>query len=89
MFKLRKTAAILAGKMAIAMSRIAGRQGTNLAGKLAHSIYPDLLAELGGNIRKDIFVLTGTNGKTTTANMVAEIIRQLGAEQRGPRRKAY
>jgi UDP-N-acetylmuramyl tripeptide synthase len=78
MFNMRKIAAIWAGKMGIALSRKAGRHGTNLPGKLASRIYPPLLAELAGQVRKDTFVITGTNGKTTTTNMIAAIIQETG-----------
>ena len=78
MFNVRKIAAIWVGKLGIALSRMAGRQGTNLPGKLASVIYPALLADLGGRIRKDTFIITGTNGKTTTTNMMAAIIRDSG-----------
>ncbi|MDD4801861.1 MAG: MurT ligase domain-containing protein [Syntrophomonas sp.] len=78
MLNLRKIAAILAGKLIAALSRMAGNQGTNLPGKIALEIYPQLLHELGQNIEKDIFLVTGTNGKTTTANMIAEIFKASG-----------
>lgn len=78
MFNIRKTAAILVGKTIISLSRIAGNQGSTLPGKLASRIYPPLLQELGGNTYKDTFIVTGTNGKTTTTNMIAAVIREQG-----------
>lgn len=78
MFNLRKTAAILVGKIIISLSRLAGNQGSNLPGKMAAGIYPPLLRELGGNTYKNTFIITGTNGKTTTTNMIAAIIRENG-----------
>ncbi|MCX5781013.1 MAG: MurT ligase domain-containing protein [Firmicutes bacterium] len=78
MFNLRKIAAIWIGKMGILISRIAGRQGTNLPGKLANRIYPTMLEDLAGSIQKDILIVTGTNGKTTTTNMVASILQEAG-----------
>ncbi|MEN6463156.1 MAG: MurT ligase domain-containing protein [Syntrophomonas sp.] len=68
--------AILAGKAAIYISRILGNQGTNFAGKIARRIYPRILTNLAENIDGPTIIVTGTNGKTTTTNMIAEIIKQ-------------
>ena len=73
---LRKSIAILAGKFAIAFSRVIGNQGTNFPGRLARKIYPNILTELAQNITRETLIITGTNGKTTTSNMVAEIIKE-------------
>jgi len=75
---IRKTAAIVAGKLLIMLSRLLGKQGTNLPGVIALKIYPQLLHELSGNTARDTLIVTGTNGKTTTANMLAAVIRQAG-----------
>lgn len=74
--KIRLYLAILAGKMAIFFSRLAGNQGTNFPGRLARRIYPPILTELAGNILRETVIITGTNGKTTTSNMMAEIIKE-------------
>lgn len=77
MLNWRRIAAIAVGKLLIWLSRSAGQQGTNLPGRVANIIYPPLLADLAGNTTKDIFIITGTNGKTTTSNMIAAIIRDM------------
>ncbi len=79
MFNLRKIAAIVVGKVISSLSRIAGHQGSTLPGKMASRIYPPLLKELGNNTYRDTFIITGTNGKTTTTNMIAAIIREQGS----------
>jgi len=71
----RKIIAIAVGKLAIIASRLVGRQGTDLPGRIALRICPRLLKELAENVNEEIFVVTGTNGKTTTSNMIAAIIR--------------
>jgi UDP-N-acetylmuramyl tripeptide synthase len=58
---------------------MAGNQGTNFPGRIALKIYPTLLQELGENTYKDTFIITGTNGKTTTTNMVAAIFKKNGS----------
>jgi len=78
MFKIRKLVALAAGKLLIAGSRALGQQGTNMPGRVASLIYPPLLAELSRNITRDCFIVTGTNGKTTTSNLAAAIIREQG-----------
>jgi len=72
----RKITAILVGKLVIIFSRIMGNQGTDFPGRLARRIYPAILQDLAMNIEKDIIVVTGTNGKTTTTNMIAGIIKE-------------
>ena len=47
-----------------------GRQGVTWAGKVAMKICPDILEELSSQVREKIFVVCGTNGKTTTNNML-------------------
>jgi len=79
MLNLRKTVAILIGKILINMSRMLGNQGSNLPGRVALKIYPPLLEELAQNTYKDSFIITGTNGKTTTTNMIAEIFKTNGS----------
>ncbi|MEQ8200814.1 MAG: Mur ligase family protein, partial [Syntrophomonadaceae bacterium] len=78
MSNILKILAILVGKAIILASRLAGNQGSNLPGKVATRIYPPLLQVLSRNIIRSTLVITGTNGKTTTTNMVAAIIRAQG-----------
>jgi len=76
--KVRKLMAVLIGKLVIILSRIAGNQGTDLPGRVARKIYPLILSDLAGNIKREIIIVTGTNGKTTTSNMIAAIIKENG-----------
>ncbi|NLB87832.1 MAG: DUF1727 domain-containing protein [Syntrophomonadaceae bacterium] len=76
MEKCRLIVAIVVAKVLIWLARLAGSQGTALPGRIARLIYPSILEVLGKNITEEIIVVTGTNGKTTTTNMVAEILKE-------------
>ncbi len=78
MNKLQLMLAVIVGKLAILLSRRLGNQGSDFPGKLARKIYPSILQDLAGHITDDIIIITGTNGKTTTTNMIAEIIKEKG-----------
>lgn len=74
----RCTAAVLAAKLTGFFCRLTGRQGVTLSGKIALKICPDLLERLSGQVRNKIFVTCGTNGKTTTNNMLASALEAEG-----------
>lgn len=67
--------AIFIGQMAAKISRIMGNRGTNIAGRVALKINPNVFKKLTRNI-DTIILVTGTNGKTTTANLIASIVKQ-------------
>lgn len=76
MSKIRLIVAIITGKLIIFLTRFTGSQGTVMPGRIARIIYPDILKALGENITEEIIVVTGTNGKTTTSNMIAQILKE-------------
>lgn len=78
MNKLRLFIAIWAGKLVIILSRLLGNQGSAYPGYLARLIYPDVLRVLGSRIERRTVIITGTNGKTTTSNLLASAIREAG-----------
>ena len=55
-----------------------GRKGTSAPGKLAFKLYPDILRVFQKKVRKEIIAVMGTNGKTTTNNMLADILESEG-----------
>jgi len=59
-------------------SRLAGRGGTSLPGKLLLRLEPRAIARLGRGLKRSA-VISATNGKTTTAAMVAAILERGGA----------
>lgn len=77
---VRLTAAVAAAKLASAGIRRAGRGGGTAApGLLADWVDPGLLGKLAGRLERGAVVVAGTNGKTTTARMIADILEADGA----------
>src|SRR5665647_1317890 len=68
--------AVLAAKGISKGLRLLGRGATTLPGRAALKIYPQILSELSKD--RNIIVLTGTNGKTTTTHMAAGILKARG-----------
>ncbi|WP_195919606.1 MurT ligase domain-containing protein, partial [Collinsella aerofaciens] len=54
------------------------RQGGVLPGRIAMKIDPELLSDLAGLVDRSV-VITGTNGKTTTSNLIADAVAASGA----------
>jgi UDP-N-acetylmuramyl tripeptide synthase len=75
----RLALAICAGKLVGTAGRILGiGGGTSLPGMVARRIEPDVLkAVMTGSAAKKI-VITGSNGKTTTSRMIAEMAKESG-----------
>lgn len=68
---LRFIAAILTVRVARSFMRILHLKATHFPGQLAKKLCPDFLARLDKPDR--IIAVTGTNGKTTVANLVADL----------------
>ena len=75
---LRRSAAILSARVLSLACRLAGKQGVTMAGKLAMKIDPHILRDLSAQVREKIFVVCGTNGKTTTNNLLCSAIEAEG-----------
>ncbi len=75
----RSQVAIAVGKMVGAASRRLGRgAGAALPGLIALGLCPDLLPRLAGQLSQGCLLVTGTNGKTTTARLIASALGQSG-----------
>jgi UDP-N-acetylmuramyl tripeptide synthase len=75
----RAVLAIVAGRLAGAASRLFGRGGgTAVTGLVANAIDPNLATRLARQLGHGCVIVTGTNGKTTTARMVATIAGEAG-----------
>lgn len=77
-FDLRELTALWIGKLFIVIFRILGRGGTTLPGGTALKISPLISSKLARRLKKGCILVTGTNGKTTTASLISAIIKEAG-----------
>src|SRR2546430_17245486 len=76
---LRKAAAVFAGKATGALSRFPGRGGgATLPGDIARATDPRILTRLTKDLTYGSIVVTGTNGKTTTARLLSWLLEGAG-----------
>ena len=55
-------------------------QASSMPGKVANALFPGYLASHGRRLTEGLAVVTGTNGKTTTANMAAGALSAAGRD---------
>jgi len=70
--------ALWAGKIITIGLLVTGKKGTTLPGKIANWIDPEIMRHLSRAYTDGIIMVTGTNGKTTTANLLASIFKEAG-----------
>ena len=72
--------AVGAGKLTRFGLQVLGRGATALPGIVTLAIDPDAIGHLAGALAHGSVCVSGTNGKTTTARMVSDIVRAAGWE---------
>jgi hypothetical protein len=75
---MRKIIAVTITKLFIIIGKLVGKKGSSTPGKFALFIYPGILKYLASQIRGKIIVVCGTNGKTTTNNMLCSLLESEG-----------
>ncbi len=70
--------AIAAARAAGALSRRAGRGGTSLPGKVLLHLEPEAITTLAARLPRGTAAISATNGKTTTAAIVAAVLARSG-----------
>ncbi len=76
---MRDAAAIAAARLAASLSRLTRMGGgTTLPGRIATVISPGLVAGLSSRLARGVVLISGTNGKTTTARSLAGILEAAG-----------
>ncbi|NTW05221.1 MAG: DUF1727 domain-containing protein [Peptococcaceae bacterium] len=79
MKKIRLITALILGKLALLMIKLLGKgKGTSLPGRLALKISSEIIRLGALRVKKGIILVTGTNGKTTTNNMIASVLEESG-----------
>lgn len=76
MKKIRFIIAMIASKAALFLLKLLKRTASYTPGYVALKIYPDFLGAL--EMPKKVICVTGTNGKTTTSNLLADVLRDCG-----------
>jgi UDP-N-acetylmuramyl tripeptide synthase len=74
---MRTRLAIWLGKLAGTISKVMGNDGTTIPGVIARKVDSSFLRHLRRTANTIIYI-TGTNGKTTTANLTAHLLRFAG-----------
>src|SRR5438874_11272599 len=74
----RLTLALLAGRTASLVSRRAGYGGSVLPGHVVPRIEPNALLHIVRQLAHGSVLISGTNGKSTTARMVAHVAEGTG-----------
>ena len=72
---MRQWTAIHLAKLARTASRSIGKKGTDLPGQIARRVDPTILRKLAANV-DDIVFISGTNGKTTTSNLIGHTLKK-------------
>lgn len=76
--KIRFWLALWTGKIVGSTMKVLGKKGTTLPGVVARKIYPDIIKFLALSFKEGTVIITGTNGKTTTNNLLASILETAG-----------
>ncbi|MBP3633117.1 MAG: DUF1727 domain-containing protein [Oscillospiraceae bacterium] len=73
---IRVSLSVLSCKFCRLALRLLGRGGTDFPGRVALKVCPDVLGRLAKNVTT--IIVTGTNGKTTTARMIEQALSDSG-----------
>lgn len=72
------TAVLWLGKIILIVSRLRGGAGSALPGLVAERLYPKFISRFREQLSGGSFLITGTNGKTTTTKLLAGIFSGVG-----------
>lgn len=75
---MNRILAILITKILIICGKLIGKKSSSAPGYYAMKICPGILKYLSQQVKKDIIVVCGTNGKTTTNNLINSLIISAG-----------
>ncbi len=75
---LQTILAVAAAKAALTVCHLTGRPGSSLPGRVALRVDPHIIKDLSSQVRRGIIVTCGTNGKTTTNNLLCDMLEAQG-----------
>ena len=75
---MRLFLAIFAARCTAFLAKLRGGKSSSMPGAVALKICPDLVARLSRQVRKGIVCVCGTNGKTTTNNLLCSALEGAG-----------
>lgn len=78
MKKIRIILSVVACKLLIFAGKLAGKKGSYTPGVIAMKIYPDILRHISSQVKGEIIFVCGTNGKTTTNNLLCSLLEGSG-----------
>lgn len=78
MRKIRYILSVWLCKMLIVAGKVAGKKSSSKPGAIAMKVCPDVLKILSKKVKKEIIAVCGTNGKTTTNNIIDKILTDKG-----------
>ncbi len=76
--ELGLSVAIVAAKLTEHICRRIGTRASSLPGKVARLVCPDFITRMAKKVRGEIIVTCGTNGKTTTNNLMYTCLTKAG-----------
>lgn len=75
---MKKLIAVWVGKILCVAGRLMGKKSSAGPGAIALRICPSLVSDMNEKIRKKVIVTCGTNGKTTTNNLICTALEAKG-----------
>ena len=75
---MRKILAVWAAKLSAVAGVVLGKKSSSGPGSIALRICPDLIEKLSKGISKKVIATCGTNGKTTTNNLICSALTKCG-----------
>lgn len=75
---MRLLLSIWAAKLASVIGRLVGKKSSSSPGVIALKICPDIIGRLRKNIKGEVIAICGTNGKTTTNNLLCTALSKCG-----------
>ena len=75
---MKKLIAVWAGKLLTIAGKIIGKKSSASPGEYALRICPSLIDDINERVKKKVIVCCGTNGKTTTNNLVCSALESKG-----------